>query len=241
VTTILLVDDEPTILRVLARELAPEGYRILTATGGKEALRLLAEGDVSVLVTDERMPGMRGTEMVRAAREISPLTACLLLVTRADQEAAAAALARGWISRALTKPWDFKELQRAIRFAADGYDLRRRNETLRCEARELSEQVARQIEGSARTIRLALAALADDIEAGRGPEATRPTLDRAVRATEDLARAALAIAARLGAETPAEAVDVVPVTPVAVDDDPDVSPRAYSRVDPVLLTDIVSA
>ena len=201
-TTVLLVDDEPTILRVLARELAPEGYVLRTASGGAEALARLAAEDVAVLVTDERMPGMRGTELISQAREASPLTVCILLVTSSDHEAAARALARGWIARALVKPWDFKAAPQAIRAAADAHDLRRRNETLRREAREISGRVARRLGGGVETVRAALALIAEDLAAGRGADDLRPTVEHALRAADDLAGAVAAIAEGDGSPDP---------------------------------------
>ena len=193
-TTVLLVDDEPTILRILVRELGVEGYALRTATSGPEALARLAAEDVAVLVTDQRMPGMCGTDLIAKVRERSPLTVCLLLVTGSDRETAARALARGSIYRALTKPWDFRELQQAIRFAADAHELHRRNEALHREAGERTGRIAAQVRSAAETIRLALTMAGHDLAAGRDPEIVRATLERAASAVEGLAGAAEAIA-----------------------------------------------
>ena len=63
-TTLLLVDDERSVLKTLRRLFRREGYDVVTATNGSDALRQLAKVDVSVVVSDYRMPGMSGTELL---------------------------------------------------------------------------------------------------------------------------------------------------------------------------------
>jgi DNA-binding NtrC family response regulator len=77
--TLLLVDDEEHILSSLKRLLRPDGYRILTATSAKDAMDLLALNDVQVIVSDQRMPEMNGTEFLRRVWQIYPDTIRILL------------------------------------------------------------------------------------------------------------------------------------------------------------------
>jgi thioredoxin reductase (NADPH) len=112
--TILAVDDEPTVLAAVARDLRREfgeHYRIMRAQSGAEALELLAElrrrGDmVAMLIADQRMPGMEGTEYLVQARKIYPEAKRVLLTAYADTQAAIAAINEVDLDYYLLKPWD---------------------------------------------------------------------------------------------------------------------------------------
>ena len=116
---IVAVDDEPAVLAAVARDLRKgfgERYRILRATSGAEALELLAEvrrrGDqVALLIADQRMPGMAGTEYLVQARTIVPDAKRVLLTAYADTEAAIAAINDVALDYYLLKPWDPPEEQ----------------------------------------------------------------------------------------------------------------------------------
>ncbi len=111
---IVAVDDEPTVLAAVARDLRRrfgEGYRILRAGSGAEALELLSEllkrGDqVALLIADQRMPGMAGTEYLVEARQLAPDAKRVLLTAYADTEAAIAAINQVGLDYYLLKPWD---------------------------------------------------------------------------------------------------------------------------------------
>ena len=111
---ILAVDDEPTVLAAVARDLRRgfgERFRILRAPSGSEALELLAEvrrrGDpVALLVADQRMPGMEGTEYLGHARGVFPEAKRVLLTAYSDKEAAIDAINRAGLDYYLLKPWD---------------------------------------------------------------------------------------------------------------------------------------
>ena len=101
---ILLVDDEPNILQSIQRQLRKR-FTVVTATGGEEALRLLKEqGPFAVIVSDMRMPGMTGVELLAKVKEMYPEMTRLMLTGNADQETAMAAVNSGQIFRFLTKP-----------------------------------------------------------------------------------------------------------------------------------------
>ena len=116
---IIAVDDEPAVLAAVARDLRRgfgERYRILRATSGPEALELLAEvrrrGDqVALLIADQRMPGMAGTEYLVQARTLAPDAKRVLLTAYADTEAAIAAINEVALDYYLLKPWDPPEEQ----------------------------------------------------------------------------------------------------------------------------------
>jgi len=116
---IVAVDDEPAVLAAVARDLRRgfgERYRILRATSGAEALELLAEvrrrGDqVALLIADQRMPGMEGTEYLVKARTLVPDAKRVLLTAYADTEAAIAAINEVALDYYLLKPWDPPEEQ----------------------------------------------------------------------------------------------------------------------------------
>src|ERR687885_1216041 len=116
---ILAVDDEPAVLAAVARDLRRgfgERYRILRAGSGAEALELLAElrtrGDqVAMLIADQRMPAMSGTDYLVQARTIVPEAKRVLLTAYADTEAAIAAINDVALDYYLLKPWDPPEEQ----------------------------------------------------------------------------------------------------------------------------------
>ncbi len=104
--TLLLVDDEENILSALRRLLRREGYRTLTAGSGAEGLALLAEQEVDVIVSDQRMPGMTGVEFLRKAKELHPETVRMVLSGYTDLQSVTDAINEGDIYKFLTKPWD---------------------------------------------------------------------------------------------------------------------------------------
>ena len=116
---IVAVDDEPAVLAAVARDLRRgfgERYRILRATSGEEALGLLRElrtrGDqVALLVADQRMPGLSGTDYLVEARTIVPEAKRVLLTAYADTEAAISAINDVALDYYLLKPWDPPEEQ----------------------------------------------------------------------------------------------------------------------------------
>lgn len=117
--TILLVDDEEAILRSLQRTLQRAGYRVLLATSGFDALSQLAEHQVALVLSDYRMPGMNGAELLSQVRQLYPSVIGLILSAYADREALLACLNSGAAWRFLEKPWDdvrlLQELAEALK------------------------------------------------------------------------------------------------------------------------------
>ena len=119
--TLLLIDDESNVLSAIRRVLRHENYRILTASSGEEALALLAQHPVGVILTDQRMPGMSGTELLSRARQMHPKAIRMVLSGYTGLDSLAEAINRGEISRFLTKPWQDEELLDAVREAFRRY------------------------------------------------------------------------------------------------------------------------
>ena len=122
-STLLLVDDEENILRSLVRLLRSDGYRILTATGGEAGLQVLANNEVHVILSDQRMPGMSGSEFLSQAKDRCPETVRMVLSGYSDMAAVTDAINRGNIYKFLLKPWDDDLLRSNIREAFERYQL----------------------------------------------------------------------------------------------------------------------
>lgn len=114
VWTVLCVDDEANILSALKRCLRNAGYDVLTASSGDQALALLAHMPVDLVLSDMRMPGMDGAQLLEQVHTRWPQVVRLLLTGQADIDATVAAINRGRILRYLRKPWDEAELLGAL-------------------------------------------------------------------------------------------------------------------------------
>ncbi|MBP8127532.1 MAG: EAL domain-containing protein, partial [Aeromonadaceae bacterium] len=120
--TLLLVDDEPSILSALRRTLRTSGYQILTADTAEAALDCMAHYQVGVIVSDNRMPGVTGLELLRQVKMRNPHTVRVMLSGYADLDALSLAVNAGEIFRFISKPWEEGELKVAINDAFDKYD-----------------------------------------------------------------------------------------------------------------------
>ena len=132
--TLLLVDDEDNILSALKRLLRRDGYHILCARSAAEGLQRLAEEDVDVIVSDQRMPGMTGVEFLHRARDLYPDTFRLVLSGFTELQSIIDAVNQGAIYKFLTKPWDDELLRGHV---ADAF----RQKGLADENRRLARQI----------------------------------------------------------------------------------------------------
>lgn len=154
---ILLVDDEAANVRLLRRVLSDE-HETIEAFDGMQGLALLKEHDVSLIITDQRMPGMTGVQLLEQSLAIRPDAIKILLTGYTDVQALIDAINSGHVYKYVPKPWDADELKLTVRRALETYELKEANDRL---VRDL-QQALRQLEDFSReTIR----ALADALDA----------------------------------------------------------------------------
>lgn len=118
---ILVVDDEPANLRSLERLFRGE-YEVLMAGSGTEALQMLREHDVALLITDQRMPEMTGIELLKSTVPLRPRMVRMILTGYTDIDALVEAINCGQVYRYVTKPWSNEELKVTVRRALEHYE-----------------------------------------------------------------------------------------------------------------------
>jgi len=122
--TVLFVDDEVNILKALQRLLRHEEMTVLCASRPEDALEVLAQTPVQLVVTDQRMPEMSGVDLLSKVCERQPDVVRMLLTGYTEMDVAVDAINRGQIYRLITKPWNDDELRATIRQAFDHWDLK---------------------------------------------------------------------------------------------------------------------
>jgi len=127
---VLLIDDDRNVLHALSRALRPQGYRLYTATSAAEAMAVLKAHPVDVLVSDEQMPGMRGTDLLIWAAEHYPDIVRIVLTGRATTETAIRAINAGHVYQFFLKPCNPSDLDLAVRKALQHKDLLDENRRL---------------------------------------------------------------------------------------------------------------
>lgn len=126
---VLFVDDEPENLRVFELAFRRE-FRVATAHSGEEALRLLHELPTAVVLSDQRMEGLTGVELLARVREIDPRTVRILVTAYGDVETLRDAINNGAIYRYIAKPWQPEDMRITLRNAIEMYALDREREEL---------------------------------------------------------------------------------------------------------------
>ncbi|RMD76050.1 MAG: response regulator [Lentisphaerae bacterium] len=139
--TVLFVDDEPSILHALRRLLRREPYKKIFVESGEEALNILREQRVQLIITDQRMPEMSGTEFLEKTSEIPGDPIRIIISGYADITSIVKAINEGGIYRFIPKPWDDEELKGTIRHALEHYHLREQNQRMTEELREKARQL----------------------------------------------------------------------------------------------------
>ncbi|MBW3551289.1 MAG: EAL domain-containing protein [Proteobacteria bacterium] len=128
--TLLLLDDEENVLRSLVRLFRRDGYNILSASSVSEAFDLLASNSTQVIVSDQRMADMSGTEFLTRVRDLYPDTIRMVLSGYTDLATITEAINHGAIYRFLTKPWSDEELREHIHAAFRTYERRAAGESV---------------------------------------------------------------------------------------------------------------
>ena len=139
--TILFVDDEENILHSLKRLLRKENYRILMSTSGADGLEILKEHDVHLVVTDQRMPGMSGTEFLAKVKENYPEVIRIVLSGYTEVDSITESINKGHIYKFMLKPWNDQNLKLEIKQALEQYDLMQVNKTLHEKVMEKNEEL----------------------------------------------------------------------------------------------------
>ncbi len=139
--TVLCVDDEPNILAALRRVLRGARHAVLTAAGGAQALALLEREPVDVVISDMRMPGLDGAQLLETVARRWPQVVRLMLTGHADMPSTLAAINRGQVFRYLQKPWNEVELVGAVEQGLERLALQRETQRLQALTRQRNEEL----------------------------------------------------------------------------------------------------
>ena len=120
---VLVVDDEPTITDMLKDVFSREPYSVFIAASAEEGLEILAQEEIDVVISDEKMPGMLGSEFLSIVRQKYPDTIRMILTGYASLDAAIRAINEGEIYRFFTKPCNVFDLAITVRQALQHKDL----------------------------------------------------------------------------------------------------------------------
>jgi len=141
---ILIVDDEPDVLFSLTGLLRRE-FQVYTANSGAAALEIMGEHPVDVIMTDQRMPSMTGTELMSRVKMEHPRAVRIVFTGYADTRAVIDAINSGELYRYITKPWDPEDLIEVLREAAKKHDELAAQEALACELPGLLDDAERLV------------------------------------------------------------------------------------------------
>ena len=126
----LVIDDEEVVLRSIERGLLEEPFRKLFAVGGEEALEVLQEEEIHVIVTDMRMPGMDGLELIQAVKQKYPHIVRIVLSGYAQTSSLMIAIHKEGIFEFVPKPWKLKDFKQVIRNAIGHYGNKEENKEI---------------------------------------------------------------------------------------------------------------
>jgi DNA-binding NtrC family response regulator len=142
---ILVVDDEEDNLVAFEMTFG-DTFKLLTASSGELALDILRKETVSVMVVDQRMPGMTGTELLAGVSAIAPDAVGILLTAYRDIDVIISALHSGRVYRYLQKPWDAREVEVVLRQAIERHAMVAENRQLNRRLQELSNYLGREVD-----------------------------------------------------------------------------------------------
>ena len=137
---ILIVDDEPANLRVLERLIASE-YDAVTANSGAEALELLSRHDFAMIISDQRMPGMSGLDLLKRAAQMRQQTIRILLTGYTDVETLVEAINSGVVYKYATKPWANDDLMLIVKRGLEYYESVKRGHSFDLDNSRLSTKL----------------------------------------------------------------------------------------------------
>ena len=128
---LLFVDDEPGVLQALRRIFLDENYHIHTAANAEEALEIIKKDPVHLVISDHRMPGMNGAQLLRKIKDEWPETIRIMLTGYADVQSIMGAVNDGAVYKFITKPWNDEDLRLTVSLALQQYVLIQENKRLR--------------------------------------------------------------------------------------------------------------
>jgi response regulator RpfG family c-di-GMP phosphodiesterase len=139
--TILLIDDDPAILRLLQEDLERAGYLTVALTDPLAALEELKKRHFSVIVSDQRMPGLSGLNLLAQAARIQPSATRMLVTGMTDIETVVDAINTGEIFRFIVKPWLREEFLAAVKNGIQRHELINHNEHLQSATQAMNDQL----------------------------------------------------------------------------------------------------
>ena len=152
--SLLLVDDEENISRSLVRLLKQDDYKIFTANSGRQGLEILKANEIGVIVSDQRMPEMSGTEFLCQVSKLYPASIRIVLSGYTELQSITAAINEGKIYKFLTKPWDDGLIRQNIKEAFRQYELEDENRRLSQELMRANEELRLANEKLAQNVKL---------------------------------------------------------------------------------------
>lgn len=139
--TILLVDDEPGVLKALTRVFEEENYQILTALDGEQAIRVLEKNQVQLVISDFMMPKMNGAQFLSQVKSLYPDMIRIMLTGHADTRAVMGAINEGAVYKFILKPWHDDDLRITVAVALEQFELKKRNKQLEDDNKRKQKQI----------------------------------------------------------------------------------------------------
>ncbi len=143
---ILVVDDDEAVLESLSEQLRCEGYDVVASSTAQHALEFLAAQSFAVVISDQKMPGMLGTELLTEAKRLQPHASRILITGILSADTVIDAINQGEIFRFLAKPWLRAELRATVNNAVSRHDLTANNAFLQIQTARLNEDLQAKLE-----------------------------------------------------------------------------------------------
>ncbi|CAB1369336.1 ATPase, T2SS/T4P/T4SS family [Denitratisoma oestradiolicum] len=139
---LLIVDDEPGVVKALTRVFHRENYEVVTAASGAEGLQRLGEAVTHLVISDYMMPAMNGAHFLRQVKERSPDTIRIMLTGHADTGAVLGAINEGAVYKFILKPWNDDDLRITVGIALEQFDLVQKNRLLSRENAQKAKEIS---------------------------------------------------------------------------------------------------
>jgi len=124
---IMFVDNAANVLEILKWIFNDEPYKVFVSESPEEALNTIKDTEFAVVLTDQKLPEMSGTEFLRMVKKRSPYTVGIIMTESIEPEMALDAIDRGYVYRFVIKPWNQEELKEAVRTAFENYEMTLKN------------------------------------------------------------------------------------------------------------------